>query len=426
MMTELGQERGFQQLGAVPEQQSCPNVIGILKAGSNTTFSFLIRGRGDSKGSKEAKILNIFLEKEARIISLAQSANVEDNGFVISLTCELKESRATPDSLLVELRKQKFVEDATVTNMKNWLFERQLFPLNISSAGRVAALNPNVLLQLEDTLNGGSAAPEDALIEAGREFVLDIARRVKGALAFDSSNKQNRVVIPDQLVRENTLACLKAMGWGVFTMQSAKSVDQVMIQHPPVSAGEDARGNHFLYGLAVGLVRAFSNHKGIVVQESYDSASRILTLTLAEVEVPVAVEPASLAHQNIGNQNEATASAVNVEEEEATAPPKSKVEEEKEEDVVEEEKRNLTTPTKATQGDDQKMSKAQKRIQKTDEQKPQAGSELLVQAEAVPMMDQQSLESMETAINSIKGKIKVENNEFVNVDEIVEEDLLST
>src|SRR5579875_1246506 len=409
MMTELGQDSASEQLRyvqGIQDHQYCPNVIGNLKAGTNTTYSFLIRGKGDSKGSKEVRVLNTFFDREARVISLSHYVNPEDNSFTISLTCDLRESRATPDSLLVELRKLKFIEDATVTSMKNWLFDRQLFPMNLVNTGRVVALSPSILLELEDNLSGGKITPEDALISAGWEFVLDIVRRVKSALTIESPHKQqnqNKLTVSEQVLRENTLACLKATGWGVFTMQSAKSVDQVMVQHPPASAGEDARGNHFLYGIASGLVKVFSNHSCIVVQESYDSISRILTLTLAEVPQETAIE--------------------------------SRLVQQVEEDAINmktaQEETNLVSPppaAKSTEKDEEHKMNSQKiypqKKEKVDEKTAPVSVSTSAPADTAP--EQEALESLETAINSIKGKINVENNEFVNVDEIVEEDLLSS
>src|SRR5579875_584200 len=260
-------------MAADPSQSSVeyfPRTIGLAKAGSVTTFSFLISGK-EEKGA-QTRVLNTFFVHGAKILFQSGYLDEKYNEFTLCVYCDLKTADISSDDLIIELRRFKFVVNAVSSSMKGRFFDRYLFPLTMMDSVRVVAVNSDFNSQLGERLRGNPQG-KSALFELARSYALDLVKRIRLTMGKKTSLSN---------IQENSAAYLRTIGLGTFRSQSDNGAECVIIQDPPTSKSGEASGNTFIQGIASGLVEALKGRRMEIVRESYEVGGRMLTVTLAE------------------------------------------------------------------------------------------------------------------------------------------------
>ena len=183
----------------------------------------------------------------------------------------MRNSDITPDGLVVELRLLKFVRTTRSIRMENRLFDGFSFPLTLLDS-RVIALDASITFLLERELK----TPEQkaALVEVGRVYAMDTIRQIRAKLSG---------TVPERILFDNVLEYLKAAGLGRFDLLDTDATSlQAIVRDPPLSEKGDARGNHFIHGIVIGLIEAFQDRETAVVEDLYDPGANRLFITLLD------------------------------------------------------------------------------------------------------------------------------------------------
>ncbi len=254
-----------------------PNNLGISTPGSTSTFSFLVDGKSEN-GSEIVLILEELLKRGTKILSQTSWVYEGLGEFTLSVICDLKDSKETPDDFVIKFRGMRFVKNAKVVSLKRRMFSGLLFPLTMMDTSRVVALNTEAIFRVQDHLK--THAQKSDLVDAGRDVGKDIVRQIREK--FESSDS---TTVPnlDQVLKDNVVGFMSASGWGKFRWEQNNNAQRVLIQDPPtVSYGGTAAGNYFLQGMVAGLTEGFFRRKYTVADDQYDSELRLLSLSLLE------------------------------------------------------------------------------------------------------------------------------------------------
>jgi hypothetical protein len=258
-----------------------PYRLGQTATGDPKKFAFLISGRDEKRLSGQGQVLSLFLKHRVRILS--QWGYTEDvrREFVTCLTCDMRNADITPDGLIVELRLLKFVQTARSIRMENRLFDGFSFPMTLLDS-RVIALDASITFLLERELK----TPEQkaALVEVGRVYAMDTIRQIRARLPRS---------LPEKVLFDNVVEYFKAAGLGRFSLLDADANSlQAIVRDPPLSVKGEARGNHFIQGIVIGLIEAFQGRETAVVEDLYDpSASRLFITLLDRRNVSAKAQP---------------------------------------------------------------------------------------------------------------------------------------
>ena len=257
-----------------------PNNIGIATPGSISTYSFLVDGKSEN-GSEMVYILEELLKRGAKILSQSSWVYESLREFTLSITCDLKDSKETPDDFVIKLRALRFVNNAKVISLKRRMFSGLLFPLTMMDTSRVVALNAEGIFHIQDRLK--THAQRTDLVDAGRDVGKDIVRQIREK--FEAS-EMSAIPNLDQVLKDNVVGFMSSAGWGKIRWEQNNNAQRVLIQDPPtVSYGGTAAGNYFLQGIIAGLTEGFFHRKYNVVDDHYDNELRLLSLSLMEQEV---------------------------------------------------------------------------------------------------------------------------------------------
>jgi hypothetical protein len=257
------------QTGSNPDYY--PYRLGQAGTGDPKKFAFLISGRDERRQAGQNQVLSIFLKHRAKILSQWGYTDDPRHEFVICLTCDIRGADITSDGLIVELRLLKFVTAARSVRMENRLFDGFSFPLALLD-NRIIALDASITFLLERELK----FPEQKamLTEVGRVYAVDVVRQVRSKLSGSS---------PEKVIVDNALEFLKVAGLGRFSLVDGDgNTIQAIVRDPPLSEKGDARGNHFIHGIVIGLIEAFRGRETVVVEDLYDPGANRLFVTLLD------------------------------------------------------------------------------------------------------------------------------------------------
>ncbi len=290
---------------AEPSQSSLeeyyPRNIGLAKLGTSSTFAFLVTGK-DEKGA-QTTVLNAFFAHGAKIIFQTGYLDENYSEFTLCLSCDFKEADVSPDNLVIELRKFKFVVTAVCSTMKGRFFDRYLFPLTMMDSHRVVALDSDFVAELGNRLRRDEEG-KSALYELSRSYALDVVKRIRAISGKKASSAS---------IQENSVAYMRACGVGTFRLQSETAAEHVTIRDPPALSTDEASGNPILQGIAAGLVEGLKGKQVEVLKESYDSIARVLTITLTETPTEISQEVSSSSEESHAMAQVEVAPVVHVE-----------------------------------------------------------------------------------------------------------------
>lgn len=254
-----------------------PNSIGAATPGNFYTYSFLIDGKSE-KGTEVVSIVDELLRRGAKILSQNSWLYEGLGEFTLSVTCDLKDSKETPDDFVIKLRAMRFVTNAKVISLKRRLFSGLLFPLTMMDTSRVVAVNSEAFFRIQDHLK--SHAQKSDLVDAGRDFGKEIVKQIREK--FDATSSTS-ITNFDEVLKDNLVGYMSAAGWGKLRWDNDNNVQRVLIQDPPTASyGGSAVGNYFLQGLVAGLTEGLLNRGFAVMEDHYDNQIRLLSLSLME------------------------------------------------------------------------------------------------------------------------------------------------
>ena len=242
-------------------------------ANSPGRHAFRVSIRDDGKDGPTPQILqvfNLFFRHGAKIIS---QFGYFDTEFVLTLHCDMRQANIDPAGLILELRMMKFVTHATTASMKNRIFDGFFFPLTFLGS-RAFALDAKIAFLLED--NFKTPAEKEMLAEVGRLFSRNVVKEIRARLPPGTQ---------EDIVEENLKDYFRAAGFGrINFFGDPKESVRAIIRDPPVSesAGGSATGNHFLWGVVLGLLESLQDRRLRVVEDLHDPASGRLFLVLAD------------------------------------------------------------------------------------------------------------------------------------------------
>ncbi len=248
-----------------------PYRLGQTTVGDPKKFAFLISGRDERRTSGEGQVLSVFLKHRVKILSQWGYTDDAQREFVVCLTCDMRNADITPDGLIVELRLLKFVRTARSIRMDNRIFDGFSFPVTLLD-NRVIALDASITFLLERELK--TPDQKEVLTEVGRVYAVDVVRQIRMKLSSS---------LPEKIVYDNVLEYLKVAGLGRFSfLDSDGNSLQAIVRDPPLSEKGDARGNHFIHGIVIGLIEAFQNRETTVVEDLYDPGPNRLFVALLD------------------------------------------------------------------------------------------------------------------------------------------------
>jgi hypothetical protein len=157
------------------------NNIGFSTPAGQFDFEFLIAGKKVPDALN--KILSIFVEHGANLLTLSNSSDRDERRFTLSLSCNLEHSDLGPMGFNSMLRKLGFVSAVDYGEMDGRLFGRA-FPLTFYDKQRVVALGSGTLIRLgmrlaKETGSTGTSS----LYEEGRLYAKDVLEELKVILS---------------------------------------------------------------------------------------------------------------------------------------------------------------------------------------------------------------------------------------------------
>jgi hypothetical protein len=253
-----------------------PNNIGLLSPGAERDYEILVVGN-NGKGEGQPKVLEVLINHGAKLLSVMSYLDGSRKIFTMAICLDLSNLDCTVDSLQIRLRKLKFVNTCLMSNMKGLLFSSLPFPLTLLDKYRIVAVGSSRMMELVKRLGEAmGTAGRKVLTEEGRTFALDIVGELRNSLE-DRSNKS---------LLENSIALLRAMGWGAFHFEIENRIGKVTVVYPPTFNGEVVSGVDFIDGIAEAIIELLNGGTRMAVyRETYDKFNRTLTLNLVEKEM---------------------------------------------------------------------------------------------------------------------------------------------
>ncbi len=266
-----------------------PNVIGRSYPGSQSSYAILIEGRDDGKGEVIVKAMEKLVKMDVRILSQKGYVSERVGTFSLLLLCQLP--NVSLDDLVIQIRKIKHVTNAQYVSQRSQMFDGMMFPLLLMDSERVVAISPEVIFNAQQKLS--SAVERAALVEAGRQYGVEIVDSIKNKFAFRPDGKRiEDLNIPVDVVEENIARYLKAAGWGKISWDHGTTLERVFLNDPPAPRSKDATvaGNRLIEGLISGLTEGLQGKRFSIVEDHYDSQRRVLTIGMVEASVALKME----------------------------------------------------------------------------------------------------------------------------------------
>ncbi len=259
-----------------PSGEFYPNNIGLLGPGGPDDYELLIVG-DNKQGESQPKVLEVLINHGAKLLSTSSYLDASRATLTMAVCVDLSNLDCTVDSLLIRIRKLKFVNTALSSSMKGLLFSSLSFPLTALDKYRIVALGSSRMMELVKRLGEAmGTAGRKVLTEEGRTFALDIVSEIRNSLPAFS----NEVLI------ENVKAFLRATGWGGFNFEIQNRIGRVTVVYPPTFNGEVVSGVDFIDGIAEVVCELINGGtKMAVYRETYDKFNLTLNLNLVEKEM---------------------------------------------------------------------------------------------------------------------------------------------
>ena len=250
-----------------------PRNIGISAPGGESVYELFVLGRSRVGALKDISSL-IALHK-IDITSNGRYQVYPSGEFVLTAFLDFKETRATPDMLVSEIRALPFIKRAEIARPHHSIFERYLFPVTIMDKHRVIVFRIEPLLQIEKRL-------EEFLGSAGETIMFEMGRSY-GLAIVEAYRKDMPLLEGESLIRR-IAAGARVTGWGLFEFASFENdkID-VTIFEPPTAVNPKVGKSWFTYGLVAGLIEGAYGLKVGVMADSYDAESRTLRLKLSRI-----------------------------------------------------------------------------------------------------------------------------------------------
>lgn len=264
-----------------------PNNIGYPAPRLNGQYEFVLMGIQDQEQEALPKVMKIFDEQKAKVISLSFFNDQSPSQFVMDIVVDLSSARCNPTDLAARLTKlKKFVKIVEMGDSKGRIFGRFLFPLTFFGTVRALAIDSDRFTRLfsKITRELGDKAKR-VLYEDGHSEGNEIVEAIK---EFFTSGEEQKNIMPNAAdegyVLENAKAFLRSAGWGSFEYSKMTESDMycVTVLDPPTDAeGGIVLGNYFLHGMLSGIIEPLlgsRDAKLTMMNESYDEDTRTLTL----------------------------------------------------------------------------------------------------------------------------------------------------
>ncbi len=260
-----------------------PNNIGFPSPLEQNDHEFVLIGLQNEKREALSRILKIFEDQKATIVSLSFFNDQSPNQFVANVVADLSEAKSSPDEMMIRLGMFKdFVKTVEMVPANQRVCSSLLFPLTLFGTVRALAIDSDRFTRLFNRMCDelGDKAKK-ILFEDGRSEGMEIIESIKNF--FDDSQMPEKA-----LIYANAKAVLRSLGWGTmfFSRMNATDIYRVTVLDPPTDAdGEMAVSNYFLHGIIAGIIEALQDMQGkrlTMMKEFYDRDTRALKIFYME------------------------------------------------------------------------------------------------------------------------------------------------
>ncbi len=162
------------------------NNIGFSAPAGENCYEFLVMGKvkGKDTGDFQNKILGLFIEKGAQILSFnSRVSNEKKQQFTIALQCDLSRCGSNPAELSKFVRNLGFVAAVEYQELRGLMYGRS-FPLVFYDSHRALALRSNTFIKLGSRLaRDAGTLGTSALYDEGRSYILEAIEDFKSLLS---------------------------------------------------------------------------------------------------------------------------------------------------------------------------------------------------------------------------------------------------
>ena len=250
-----------------------PRNIGISAPSGESVYELFVLGKSRVGALKE--ISSSIAAYEIDITSSGRYQVYPSGEFVMTAFLDFRETRATPDLLVSEIRGLPFITRAEIVKPHQSIFERYLFPVTIMNKHRVIVFRVEPLLQIEKRL-------EEFLGSAGTTIMFELGKSY-GMAVVEDYRKDMSTLSGDALMNR-IVSGARVTGWGLFefTALGNDRID-VSIFEPPTAVKPGVGKSMFTHGLVAGLIEGVYGLQVGIVADSYDAESRTLRLKLSRI-----------------------------------------------------------------------------------------------------------------------------------------------
>jgi hypothetical protein len=161
------------------------NNIGFSAPAGENCYEFLVMGKlkGKTEGDYQNRILGLYIEKDAQILSFNSRICSEKRQFTIALQCDLSKCGSNPSELSKLVRNLGFVAAVEYQELRGLMYGRS-FPLVFYDSHRALALRSNTLIKLGSRLaRDAGTIGTNALFDEGRSYIVDVIEDFKKLLS---------------------------------------------------------------------------------------------------------------------------------------------------------------------------------------------------------------------------------------------------